>query len=264
MYLFMELLIVGSLAGVLSGWLGIGGGIIVVPTLAYLFQHAPYHLVPQHLAMQVAIASSLVSILFTSLASARSHQRRGSLRWDIVLKWLLGLCAGAVLGAICATTMQAVILHYLFVCFLLLIVIKWFAEKWLPKFSVSSRWIVLCAVGLIVGFASGLLGVGGGVLMMPVLIGLGCSMPESAATSSASTIPLALVGGISFMLTGYFQGIAVPFATGYVYWPAVVVMGVMGVLFAPVGVKLSHKIPAVWTKRALAVLLLSIAMHMLV
>jgi uncharacterized membrane protein YfcA len=262
--MLFELIIVGAMAGVLSGWLGIGGGIIIVPTLAYLFQHVSYPVVPPQLIIKMAIASSLFSILFNSLASARSHHYKGSLRWDILKKWGVALCIGAIIGSIAATWLGATVLRYLFAFFLLGVAIKLFAGKWLPQVSLSPRTVVLFPIGLIAGFLSGLLGVGGGVLMIPVLIGLGCTMSESAGTSSSSTIPLALVAGVSFMITGYLQGVSIPYSTGYIYWPAVLVVGIMGVLFAPLGVKLSYKVPEVWTKRALGLLLLGIVTHMLV
>jgi len=264
MHILIDLLIIGAIAGVLSGLLGIGGGVIVVPTLAYLFQYTHNGLVPQHLVMQMAVASSLMAILFTSAGSTLSHHRKGSLRWDIWKKWVVGLCIGAVIGAILAALLSAAKLKFLFAFFLLAIVVKLLAGKWLPQISLSPRVSVLFCFGLLIGIASGLLGVGGGILMVPVLMGAGCSMSESAGTSSASTVPLALVGGLSFILTGWMHGVSVPWSTGYIYWPAVLVVGIAGILFAPLGVKLSYLVPAVWTKRLLAVILLAVSIHMLV
>lgn len=264
MTILIELLLIGVVAGVLSGLFGIGGGIIVVPTLVYLFQYAPDHLVPEHLAMKMAVASSLMSILFTSIASSWSHNRRGSLRWDIWKKWTLGLCLGAIIGAILAAFMNPAWLRFLFAFFLLGVFIKLLAGKWLPKIALSPRADLLFCIGFFIGVSSGLLGVGGGILMVPVLIGLGCSMSESAGTSSASTVPLSIVGGMSFMLTGWTHHVVVPWSTGYIYWPAVLAVGITGVLFAPLGVKLSYRIPAIWTQRLLAFILLGISIRMLV
>lgn len=264
MHILMDLLMIGALSGVLSGLLGIGGGIIVVPALAYWFKVTDYHFVPQALAMQMTVASSLMTILFTSISSARSHHFKGSVRWDIWRKWVLGLCLGAILGAILVVLLNAMELRFLFSLFLLGVVIKLLAGKWLPKLSLQPRVSLLLCMGIVIGLASGLLGVGGGILMVPILIGLGCTMSESAGTSSASTVPLALVGGVSFIITGWVHGVSIPWATGYIYWPAVLAIGIMGVLFAPLGVKLSYIIPAVWLKRLLAALLLAISIQMLV
>ena len=264
MHILIDLLIIGALSGILSGLFGIGGGIIVVPALAYWFKLTSYHFVPQTLVMQVTVASSLMAILFTSVSSAYSHYRKGSLRVDIWRKWVVGLCMGAIIGAVLAAWLNATELRFLFAFFLLGVVIKMLVGKWLPQVSLSPRFYILFCIGMIIGILSGLLGVGGGVLMVPVLIGLGCTMSESAGTSSASTVPLALVGGISFMVTGWIHGVSLSWSTGYIYWPAVLVIGIMGVLFAPLGVKLSYLIPAVWIKRALAAFLLIISIQMLV
>lgn len=264
MHILIDLLIIGALTGILSGLFGIGGGIVIVPALAYWFKVTDYHFVPRDLAMHMTVASSLMAILFTSVSSAYSHYCKGSLRWDIWKKWVVGLSVGAIIGAILAMWLDAVALRFLFAFFLLGVVIKILIGKWLPAVSLPSWRSLLFCIGIIIGISSGLLGVGGGILMVPVLIGLGCTMSESAGTSSASTVPLALVGGISFMITGWMQGVSVPWSTGYIYWPAVLTIGIMGVLFAPVGVRLSYVIPAVWLKRVLAMLLLIISIQMLV
>lgn len=264
MQILIELLLIGAVTGILSGLFGIGGGVIVVPALAYLFQYAPDHFVPESLAMKMAVASSLMSILFTTLSSAWSHNRGGSLRWDIWKKWIVGLCIGVILGTVLASVLSAEWLKSLFALFLLGVVVKLLAGCWLPSIKLQPKASLLFSFGLGIGVASGLVGVGGGVLMVPILIGLGCSMPESAGTSSASTVPLSIVAGITFALTGWLHGVSIPWSTGYIYWPAVLSVGVTGVLFAPLGAKLTHIIPAVWIKRALAVLLLVIAVHMLV
>lgn len=257
-------LFAGAVAGILSGLLGIGGGVIVVPTLAYLFQYAPYELVPKPLAMHMAVASSLMAILLTSIASARAHQKKGSLRWDIWKRWVVGLCLGSMMGAWLVTILSAIWLRDFFAIFLLCVVVKLVIDHRLPKVSVPSHTIFLFILGIVIGVLSGLLGVGGGILMMPVLISLGCSMPESAGTSSASMVPLAFIAGIGFMLMGHLAHVSVAWSTGYIYWPAVIAIGVMGIIFAPIGAKLSYKLPALWIKRLLAVLLFVIAVDMLV
>lgn len=264
MNILVDLLVLGAIAGVLSGLLGIGGGVIVVPGLVYLFQYTRSDLVPQNLMMQMAVSTSLMVILFTSIMSAWSHHCKQSVRWDIWKKWVLGLCLGAIAGALLAALLSAMWLRFIFACFLLVVVIKLLAGAYLPKVSLQARTITLFCFGLVIGTSSGLLGVGGGILMVPILIGLGCNMSESAGTSSASTVPLAFVGGVSFMVTGWLHGVSVPWSTGYIYWPAVLAIGVSGMLFAPLGVKLSYVIPAIWLKRLLAVLLLAISVHMLV
>lgn len=261
-FTLLFLLGTGVFAGLLSGLLGLGGGIIVVPILAYLFQHSLSHVIPVISAMHVAIATSLVSVLLTSLMSAYSHQRKRSVRWDIWQRWIVGLMVGSLLGAYLMTLLNIIWLKHLFSFFLLVVVLKLLAEHRLPKVHLPMNTCLLFCGALVMGLFSATLGVGGGILMIPVLLGLGCSMSESAATSSASMVPLSLIAGISFMVLGHVQQVDLPWSTGYIFWPAVILIGSMGILFAPLGVKLSYILPTVWTKRILAVLLFVISIQM--
>jgi len=198
------------------------------------------------------------------LMSAYSHQRKGSVRWDIWQRWIVGLMVGSLIGAYLMTLLNVIWLKNAFAFFLVLVVIKLLAEHHLPKVSLPMRTSFLFCSGVIMGVFSAALGVGGGILMIPVLLGLGCTMSESAATSSASMVPLSLMAAISFMVLGDVQHIHMAWSTGYIFWPAVILIGLMGILFAPLGVKLSYVLPAVWTKRLLAALLLIISAQMLV
>lgn len=171
---------------------------------------------------------------------------------------------GSLVGAYFMTLLNVIWLKNLFACFLLLVVVKLLAERQLPRVTLPRRTSLLFVLGIIVGVLSATLGVGGGILMIPVLLGLGCTMSESAATSSASMVPLSLIAAISFMVLGDVQHVHVAWSTGYVFWPAVILVGFMGILFAPLGVKVSYMLPAVWSKRILAALLLIIALQMLI
>ena len=263
-FVLFFLLCTGICAGLLSGLLGLGGGIVVVPILAYLFQYSLSEIIPSSSVMHMAIATSLVSVLLTSLMSAYSHQRKGSVRWDIWQRWIVGLMVGSLVGAYFMTQLNVVWLKNLFACFLLLVVVKLLLKHRLLEITLPMRTSLLFCMGVVMGAFSATLGVGGGVLMIPVLLGLGCTMSESAATSSASMVPLSLMAAISFMVLGDVQHIHIAWSTGYIFWPAVILIGFMGILFAPLGVKLSYILPAVWTKRILAALLLIISIQMLV
>ncbi len=253
----------GVMAGVLSGLLGLGGGIIVVPALSYLFQYGLSDIVPASSVMHMAIATSLVSILLVSLTSAYVHQRKGSVRWDIWQRWVIGLMVGSLIGAYFMTILNVVWLRNLFAMFLLFVVLKILFEKRLPKVTLPMTTVFLFSMGLFMGMFSGTLGVGGGILMIPVLLGLNCSISEAAATSSASMVPLSLMAAVSFIILGDVQHLSLAWSTGYIFWPAVVIIGCSGILCAPLGAKLSYLLPASWTKRFLAFLLLIVALQML-
>lgn len=264
MNILIDLLLIGALAGLLSGLLGVGGGVVVVPSLAYLFEYTHSTWAANGAAMHIAVASSLMIMAPTTVASAYSHYRQGSVRWDVWKKWIIGLCVGAALGALFATMLSTDWLKHLFAVFLIFVVLKLLTGKSLPAVPLQPRFITLTWMGVAVGVVSGLLGVGGGGLMVPLLIGMGYKMTDAAGTSTASTAPLAMVGAISFMMIGWSENVSIPWATGYVYWPAVLVVGIMGVIFAPIGVRLSTVISSKWLKRILAVVLLAVSIRMFI
>ncbi|MCD8500065.1 MAG: sulfite exporter TauE/SafE family protein [Gammaproteobacteria bacterium] len=260
MFVFVFLLVTGIAVGLLSGIIGVGGGLIIVPVLIYLFKYTHYALVPQNSALQTAIASSLLTVGLTASASVIAHYRQRSIRWDLWRRWILGLCLGALSATYVLSMMSTTWLSTCFAIFLLMVAIKFLAQKSTltatpahPNPLSTPMSIFLFIAGMVIGLFSGLLGVGGGILMTPLLIRLGCSMPESSGTSSASMLPLALIAGASYSINN----------PGYVYWPAVLIIGLTGVIVAPIGVKWSDRISIKTGKRILAVLLLVVAIDLL-
>lgn len=255
-------LLIGGFAGMASGLFGIGGGIIVVPALAYEFHLMPA--VAQHDAtMHLAIGTSLAIMVLTTYASARAHNKRGSLVRSVWRKWLFALPLGSVMGASLASQLSSHWLAALFGIFLLPISIKMGAGRILPKIKIPQSSTLLFVFGIGVGVVSGLLGVGGGVLMVPLLVGMGYSMAQSAGTATASTVPIAIIGALCFTLIGWHDTRFLPWATGYIYWPAFLFMTPACVVMAPIGARLAHVLPHKLLRRVFAVFLMIIALKML-
>lgn len=260
MFVFLFLCVIGIAAGLLSGLMGVGGGLIIVPVLIYLFKYTHYALVPENSALQTAIASSLLTVGLTASASVIAHYRQQSIRWDIWRRWIPGLSLGALSATYLLSMISRTYLSIFFAIFLMIVAIKFLTQKSTasitpahPKPLSTFMSILLFIAGILIGLFSGLLGVGGGILMTPLLMRLGCSMPESSGTSSASMLPLALIAGASYTIN----------TPEYVYWPAVVIIGMTGIMAAPIGVKWSDKISIKTGKRIFAVLLLVVAVDLL-
>ncbi len=266
---FILFIIIGSLSGFLSGMLGIGGGVIVVPGLALVFKYfAPN--IPASSVMHMAAGTSLAAMVITASGSTYTHQKLRDVDWSVWLKFLPGGVIGAIVGAWVASLLPTHVLAIIFGVVLLLIAthIYWDARhsesesKQLPIRVVP--YIVYGLGGATFGVFSGLLGVGGGVLIIPFMLFLHYRMHDVVGTSAAVILPLSIVGGIAFIITGIINHVSVHYASGYVYWPAFVGVAIGSVLFVSLGTKTSHRVDVSLLKKVFSVLLVFIAIELFV
>lgn len=254
-------LLSGAFAGMMSGLLGIGGGIVVVPALFWIFERSA--LVPADILMHMSAGTSLTAMLFTALSSVFAHARRGNIRMDIYRRLAPGIAIGTVCGAIFADTLPTRGLEILFGLFLLFIAahMLWHVRTEHAPHT-PSRLQNLC-VSLLIGLKSGLLGIGGGALIVPYLSWCGVSMRALVPVSALCTFTVAMIGSLSFMLTGRLEPLIPPLATGYVYWPAVFSVGFASALFAPLGAHWAWRVPERPLRVGFVVLLILTALGML-
>lgn len=256
-----ELLLLGCGTGFLAGLLGIGGGMLMVPFLTYLLGARG---VPPELAVKMAIATSMATILFTSLSSVRAHHRRGAVRWDLVR----ALAPGIVLGGLAAgagvfALVKGQVLALFFAVFVgysatqMLIERKARAERKLPGP------MGLAGAGGVIGFLSGLVGAGGGFVTVPYLSKRQVVMHQAVATSAALGFPIALANTAGYVVGGWSLTPALPGAVGYLYLPALVVVAAASVLLAPLGARAAHALPVKQLKRVFALMLYALAAYML-
>ncbi|MFN3234248.1 MAG: sulfite exporter TauE/SafE family protein [Gammaproteobacteria bacterium] len=259
-------LILGATVGLLSGLLGIGGGTIIVPGLIYIFTFLTPQ-IPAGAVPHMAIGTSLSTMVMTSMVSIYAHHRAGRVRWDIVKTWVFTLVLGVIAGGIITDFLSAEILKIAFAIFLIIVAIRMFLKagarkddiKGRPK-NIAAKFLLL--MGGLIGLASGMFGIGGGVLAVPFLTRYHISMPRAAATASAGTFPIALVGTITFIVTGW-NDVHIPWSSGYVYWPAFLGIIAASVIFAPIGVRLTQVIPGSILKRILALILVLVAIDLI-
>ncbi len=253
-------LVLGVFSGLLAGLFGIGGGLVVVPILVFLFTAQG---LPPQLIMLMAIATSLATIILTGLSSTIAHHRLGAVLWDKVLRLAPGIMLGAVLGAALANTFPATFLRALFIAYLLYVGSQ-MALGVSPKLGAahySTR--VDAVVAFLIGLVSALLGIGGGTLTVPYLVHSHFSMHNAVAIASACGLPIAIAGTVSYMILG-LQAAGLPeWSFGYVYLPSYFAVSLGGLLTAPLGAKLAHKLPAKQLKRYFSVLIFLIAAKMI-
>ncbi len=253
-------LLLGVFAGLVAGLLGVGGGLIIVPVLAFVFQKQGFN---PELIMHLAIGTSLATIIFSSLSSVHAHNRHGAVLWPVFTTLLPGIVLGALFGAFFAKLLSTQVLNIFFALFELVVAVQ-MAMNFRPK---PTRQLPqakgLLAVGGITGVVSSIVGVGGGAMIVPFLLWCNVTMRNAVATSSACGLPLAIAGASGFVFSGW-RNIGLPdFSFGFIYLPALLGVIITSVLFAPVGARLAHRLPASTLKKIFAGLLLVLGIHML-
>lgn len=258
--MLLEFAVIGLLAGYLAGFLGIGGGFVVVPALTFIFLKNP---ATAPWAIHMAVATSLGTMLVTSASSIIAHHRKQAIRWPLVRALGGGLFAGAIIGAVIADYLQGEALVRVFgVCAILagiqLIVGRQpEGEVPLPEQPVVS------IVGVIIGAISSLIGIGGGALTGPWQLWHGVRAQNAVATSAACGYPIAVAGTFSFIVLGLGGGLPAG-ALGYVHLPAFIGIALTSVLAAPLGVATVHRLPPEWVRRVFGGFLILVGLRMLV
>lgn len=258
--LLIEFLAIGLLAGYLAGFLGIGGGFVVVPALTYLFLQDPS---TSPYAIHMAVATSLATMLVTSLSSIAAHQKKKAIRWSLVWSLTPGLLVGAVLGAFVADVLKPEILVRVVGVFAVLAGLQLIlgrkpeGEKPLPGQPGVGF------VGMVIGAVSSLIGIGGGALTGPWQLWHGVRAQNAVATSAACGYPIAIAGSATFLLLGL--GSALPQgALGYIHLPAFAGIAVASAVAAPLGAATVHRLPPATVRRLFGAFLVLVGIRMLV
>jgi uncharacterized protein len=260
MVIFLASLLLGAVSGVSAGLFGIGGGLIIVPVLAILFTQQGF---ATDLVMIMSVATSLATIICTSLSSVLAHHRLNAMVWDKVFRLGPAIILGAVVGAIIADQMPKALLRPVFVIYLLYCAINMaLASKPKPGRATSSKSVDSIA-GFIIGALAAIMGIGGGTLIVPFLVYFQMPMRNAVAVSSACGLPIAVASTVSYMLLGQSVAQLPDWSIGYVYLPAFWGIVITSVFTAPMGAKLAHKIPAQELKRYFSLLLFTMAAKLL-
>lgn len=253
--------ILGIVAGLIAGLLGVGGGIVIVPVLIFTFTLLGFSdVVLTHLA----VGTSLATIVITSLGSVRQHHKKGAVRWDILKYLAVGLMVGAYGGAEVADLLQGRVLQILFGAFAIVMAIQMAAGlKPHPKRDVPGA-LGLGAAGGIIGVASAVFGIGGGSLMVPFLTWCNVKMQHAVGTSSAGGWPIAVAGALGFMVAGWDAAELPQYSSGYIYWPAFIGISITSIIFSQIGARFAHRLPAATLKKCFAIILVLVGVKLIV
>ena len=237
--LLFFLLLTGAFAGVLAGLLGVGGGIVIVGALFYVFSSLEY---PAETMMHVCVATSLATIVVTSARSLQAHWRKGAVDTALLKGWAPGLIVGACLGVLAAEGLksEALMLIFAVIAFLVALHMAFGSANWRladapPK---GGKQIGLSGG---VGFLSTLMGIGGGTFGVPLLTLFNAPVHRAVATSAGFGLIIALPAAIGFIVAGWGAEARPPFMLGYVNLPAFAIIIPMTILTAPIGARLAHR-----------------------
>jgi uncharacterized membrane protein YfcA len=259
--LIAELAALGLGTGFLAGLLGIGGGMLMVPFITIIMGHRG---VPADLAVKMAIATSMATIIFTSVSSVRAHHRRGAVRWDIVRRLAPGIVIGSLAGSLGVfSLLKGTALAIFFALFVGFSATQMFLDKKpAPTRQMPGTGGQLAAGGVI-GFISGLVGAGGGFISVPFMTWCNVSIHNAVATSAALGFPIAVANVLGYAVSGQsVQGLPAG-SFGYIWLPALVVIALCSVFTAPLGAKAAHSLPVKKLKRVFASILYLLAAYML-
>jgi uncharacterized protein len=262
------LLVIGAVVGFLAGLLGIGGGMIMVPFLGLVLTTNGF--AAEHI-VKVSIATSLATILFTSLSAVLSHHKNNNVQWKIVAAFSPGIVIGALMTAQFAAKVKdswMAIFFGIFVGYMAVSMLRTGDKRKATKAidqAVNPRLLAplqLLGIGTVIGGLSALVGAGGGFMTTPYLNAKGVGLKQAIGTSAACGFPIALAGTIGYAVSGWQMQIS-PGAIGFVYLPALVIISGASMCTAPLGVKIATNAPTAKLKILFGAMLVGIALYML-
>lgn len=258
---FLLCLFLGSIVGIMAGLLGIGGGLIIVPAFLLMLQHL-FDLSVEH-SMPMAVATSLSTVIFTGLSSARTHLKLGNIDKEIVTYCAIGIAIGASLGAFFASAVSGILLQRVFAVIVIVIA----AQMIFGRNRVSSIELAkpaLSGIGLGSGFISAIMGIGGGAILVPILVWFQVNIKKAIGCASLCGVVIAVFGTISFIYTGYNSPLLPEYSLGYVYLPATIGIVITSIFTAPIGAKMTAKLETTKIKKIFAVFLVLVSIRMII
>ena len=252
-------IVLGLFAGFVAGLFGVGGGLIIVPVLAFIF--VAHHFSEQYV-MHLALGTALASIIFTSISSLRAHHTHAAVNWKVWREISPGVVIGTLLGSVLAAYLSAYFLKAFFVLFVfyvgtqMLLDIKPKPARELPGL------LGMFAVGNVIGAVSSLVGIGGGTLSVPFMTWCNIRLHQAIGTSAAIGLPIAVAGTVGYIANGLLASGLPPYSLGFIYLPALAAIVAASVLTAPLGAKLAHRLPVNKLKKLFALLLYTLGLRM--
>ncbi len=258
---FLSCMLLGTLVGFLAGLLGIGGGLVIVPTLVILL---PKLGVDPEVAMPIALASSLASIVITASSAAFNHHKSGNIPWKTAKKLMPYIAIGSVIGANLADLLPSDVLKTMFSTFVIFLAsymlfsIRQTVHRDLPSDN------ALKGVAGGTGIIASLMGISGGAILIPFLTYCGVNLLHAIGISTAFGMIVSLFGTLAFIIAGLNNPSLPEWSLGYIYWPAVLGIASTSTILASYGVRLANRLPVKTIKKVFAAFLIVVAINMII
>lgn len=254
-------LAIGVTVGFLAGLFGVGGGMIMVPMLVFVFTAKGFP--PEHM-MHLSLATSMATIVFTSLSSVRAHHRHGAVDWAVARAMAPGIVVGALAATLIAGFISTRPLAIAFTGFMFYAAARMFFEVE-PKPSRQLPGATgLFGVGAGIGALSSVLAAGGAFLSIPFLARCNVPLKRAVGTAAANGFPIAVAGTAGYVLNGLRVDDLPGGSLGFVYLPALALIVLASMPMAPLGARLAHRWPVRRLRIVFALMLFAIALRMLV
>lgn len=257
----LGMLATGVVSGVAAGLLGIGGGAVIVPALSTALLWMGFD---SDVVQHVAVGTSLAIIIPTGIMSARAHHKRGALDIEVFKLWAPFIVAGTFIGGLMAGWYSGDVLRIVFAVMAFVIaanIVFSFQTKLMGHLHGSKP--THRAAAFVVGYLSSLMGIGGGSLTVPTLVAFGHTMHKAVGTSAAIGVAIALSGTLGFLISGWGVSDLPPLSVGYINIVALVLVGAMAAVCAPLGAALAHKLDQKTLKYVFAIFLVAVGLNML-
>lgn len=252
-------LAIGAATGFFAGLLGIGGGTIIVSSLALMFAAQGF---PAAFVMHMAIGTSLAAIMSGAWASFRTHHLHGAVDWPTVKMMAPGMLVGIVAGTALARVMNTAALKVCFLAIMSLIILQLVLNVRPRASRALPGWAGMTAVAIGIGITSSLFGGGAAAVGVPFLTWCGMTIHRAIGTVAALGFPVAIFGAVSYAIAGQGAAGLPAWSVGFVYLPAFVGISVTSVLVAPYGARLAHKLKGPTLRRIFAVFLIAIGVKL--
>ncbi len=251
----------GALGGLLAGLLGVGGGIVIVPVLDAALELAG---VPSSAALHIAVATSMATIIPTSVSSSRSHAKRGSVDFALMKRWSVPIVLGSLAGSLAAARMDARVLAAVFGCVALAAALKML----LPLDHVVLRRTIPGGIGgaiipAVIGAVSAMMGIGGGTLSVPTMTLCGEPVHKAVGTAALTGLWISVPATAGFLLSPAADAAGMPLTIGYVSLLGFAIIAPVSWAIAPLGVRLAHSLDRRRLSASFGVFLTLVAARML-
>lgn len=251
--LALSLAVVGCCSGFLAGLLGVGGGIVIVPALFYVFD---FLAIEPAIRAHLAVGTSLATIVPTSIVSLRAHRKRDAVDGALLKSWGPMVTLGVVIGVVVAAFVDGKALTGVFGVVALIVALYMLFSREGTSFAGSlprQPWRSLLA--LVIGGISTLMGIGGGTLSVPVLSLFSFPLRRAVGTAAAIGLIIAVPGTLGFILNGWHAAGLPPFSLGYVSLVGIAAIVPTSMLFAPYGARAAHGMEVGWLRKSFAIFL---------